>query len=651
MTRTMLKRLYASVADQRLLTKGLWIVLIPVGPLVLTAVLLYVGQRFQHDAEEAVARSIAVERELYGVLALLSDAESRQRGYLLTGSEDWLNGQTAGHEARAIFERLKTLIIDQEQRDRVGRLSTLTNERLAALNDVANEARELGCFPATVSSSRLDHGRELMATVRGETEAMFRRQAALLAARSTRVQEVEQTLRLIAAGGAAVGVLGGVTALLLFTSGISSRVRVLTTGADCLARGAPLPPTVQGQDEIGLLGQHLHRAADLLVARERELHRAHEAVDRFFTLSLDLFCVAGFDGSFKRLNPAWPETLGWTVDELLAQPFLDFVHPEDRPATMREAEKLAQGAVTISFENRYRCRDGTYRWVQWMAVPVVDGALIYAVARDVTTAKAVEAESLRLTAELEQRNAQLTALNHELEAFSYSVSHDLRAPLRAIDGFSQILLEDYADKVDSEGRDALQRVRTAAIGMGELIDALLALSRLSRVELRSERIDVSALAWTITNGLRELQPSRHAEFVIATDVAVDGDRTLLKAALENLLGNAWKYSNGRAETRIEFGTLDSGHETVYFVRDNGVGFDMAYVGKLFGAFQRLHRQSEFGGTGIGLATVQRIIHRHGGRVWAEGAVDHGATFYFTLPCSIAGVRPVSKAADTLASVS
>ena len=368
----------------------------------------------------------------------------------------------------------------------------------------------------------------------------------------------------------------------------------------------------------------------LLAQRDRDLRQVHETLDRFFALSLDLFCVADFDGYFRQVNRAWHESLGWTEAELLGRPFLDFVHPDDRAATTRESAKIERGGCAINFENRYRCRDGSYRWLQWMAAPSVEEGRIYAVARDVTTAKDAQARTEALTRELEQRNAQLAILNRELEAFSYSVSHDLRAPLRSIDGFSQVLLEDCAERLDDEGKDALHRVRRAATAMGELIDALLALSRVSRVELRAERVDVSALAATIAAGLREASPDRGAEFVIAPGMVVEADPRLLRAMLENLFDNAWKYTHPRAVARIELGCDEQAQETVYFVRDNGVGFDMTYVGRLFGAFQRLHRQTEFEGTGVGLATVQRIVHRHGGRVWAEGAVDRGATVYFTL---------------------
>jgi PAS domain S-box-containing protein len=385
-----------------------------------------------------------------------------------------------------------------------------------------------------------------------------------------------------------------------------------------------------GRDEVGLLGRQLERTAVLLAERDQALRRAHRALDRFFALSLDLFCVARFDGYFKRLNPAWRDTLGWSDDELCARPFLDFVHPDDRESTSREAGKLAEGSVTVQFENRYRCHDGSYRWLQWMAVPVLEDAQIYAIARDVTNSKAAEAEVLALNADLAHRSAELSALNRELEAFSYSVSHDLRAPLRSIDGFSQVLLEDYADKLDDEGKDSLQRVRAAATRMAALIDALLALSRVTRAELRAERVDLSALAQSIAADLRQGEPDRHAEFLIESGMVAEGDPRLLRAALENLLGNAWKFTRRTAAARIEFGSLRRADETVYRVRDNGVGFDMTYAGKLFGAFQRLHEERQFSGTGVGLATVQRIMHRHGGRVWAEGAVERGATFYFTL---------------------
>jgi signal transduction histidine kinase len=231
--------------------------------------------------------------------------------------------------------------------------------------------------------------------------------------------------------------------------------------------------------------------------------------------------------------------------------------------------------------------------------------------------------------ELVQLTSELQAANRELEAFSYSVSHDLRAPLRAIDGFSQALLEDGVAGLDAQGQDYLTRIRAATQRMAQLIDALLALARITRADLQREDLDLSALATAIAADLQHQDATRQVAFVIAEGLRARGDPRLLRVALENLLGNAWKFSAKQPQACIEVGSRAQPDGTaVFFVRDNGAGFDMAYAAKLFGAFQRLHRDGEFPGTGIGLATVQRIIQRHGGRIWAEGAIDQGATFSF-----------------------
>jgi signal transduction histidine kinase len=235
---------------------------------------------------------------------------------------------------------------------------------------------------------------------------------------------------------------------------------------------------------------------------------------------------------------------------------------------------------------------------------------------------------------LEDANRELESTNRELESFSYSVSHDLRAPLRSIDGFSQILLEDYADDLDEDGKAYLGRVRSASQRMGHLIDDLLGLSRVTRGAIRRERVDLSSIGREVARSLMETDRVRTVEFLIEDGLEIQGDERLVRVALENLLGNAFKFTGKEPEARIEFGKdpglTARGRVPVYYVRDNGAGFDEAYAGKLFGAFQRLHGQDEFDGTGIGLATVQRVVHRHGGRIWAEGKVGEGATFYLTL---------------------
>ena len=245
--------------------------------------------------------------------------------------------------------------------------------------------------------------------------------------------------------------------------------------------------------------------------------------------------------------------------------------------------------------------------------------------------EAAEARSAKDVAEVRAALVEeLELKNKELDAFSYSVAHDLRAPLRSIDGFSQALLEDYADKLDDTGQQYLRYVRESAQQMAELIDNLLDLSRITRSELVRGALDLTSIAHEVTGRLRRQNPKQDVSTVVADGLLAEGDARLLTVVFENLLGNAWKFSSKRADATIEVGAVDRDARRAFFVRDNGAGFDMAYAAKLFGVFQRLHSSAEFEGSGIGLATVQRIIHRHGGRVWAEGEVGRGATFFFTL---------------------
>jgi PAS domain S-box-containing protein len=383
-----------------------------------------------------------------------------------------------------------------------------------------------------------------------------------------------------------------------------------------------IPEAAVGKEELGSISIDI---------TDRKL--AEEEIARFFHLSLDMLCIAGLDGYFKRLNPAWENVLGWTRAQLLEKPFVEFVHPEDRAATVAEAEKVSQGSDTVSFTNRYLCADGSYRWLLWNASPDRQLQRIYAAARDITEKRRSEQEIEQLNTELKQSVAELGVLNRELEAFSYSVSHDLRAPLRHVSGFAELLEKNASSSLDEKSRRFLRTISESAKQMGRLIDDLLAFSRVGRTELNTGRVDLRQLAEEARHELGGEAAGRDVIWKLDSLPEVRGDRALLRLVVVNLLSNAFKYTRPRSRAEIEVGSLpdDGGEEVTVYVRDNGVGFEMQYVDRLFGVFQRLHRAEEFEGTGIGLANVRRIVHRHGGRTWAEGAPDRGATFYFTLP--------------------
>ncbi len=380
------------------------------------------------------------------------------------------------------------------------------------------------------------------------------------------------------------------------------------------------------------LGRGLREASALLRDRERDLsarfrevEEARGEVDQFFSLSLDMLCIASVDGQFTRVNSAWQQVLGWAAEDLISVPFVQFVHPDDVGATIAETAALASGGITVGFENRYRCKDGSYRWLSWKAASDPARGFIYAAARDVT-------EQRQAAAALQEHAAELAAVNHELEAFSYSVSHDLRAPLRHVTGFASLLDRHAGEALDEKGRRYLNTIADAATRMGRLIDDLLTFSRMGRAQLTTRPVDLAELTRDVQREVGADVDGREIVWTVRDLPVVQADPAMLRLVLANLLSNAVKYTGTRPRAEIEVGA--NGHEpgqVVIFVRDNGVGFDAQYTHKLFGVFQRLHSSDQFDGTGIGLANVKRIIQRHGGRTWAEGAVDGGATFYFSLP--------------------
>ncbi len=418
---------------------------------------------------------------------------------------------------------------------------------------------------------------------------------------------------------------------------------------------------VEKLGDPGDLLAHVHRASHDLLQRyndELESKAQAQSVQLFMSerraqTTLDSIAesviTTDAEGLVDYMNPVAEALTGWSTERARGKTFcevfrlIDGATRETLTDPARRCIELGR-TITPSRSTILLSRTGQEHWITGSAAPLLDarakvvGAVI--AATDITALVRVQHELRihqdRLEELVDARTAALTASMKELDAFSASVSHDLRTPLRSIDGFSKILLDDYHDRLDDGGRDALRRVRAASQHMGKLIDDLLKLSRLSRRDVSRERVDMTGLARDIARDLTEDHPQRQIEFEVAEGLYVLGDTRLLQVALDNLLGNAVKYTAMEKVARISC-TAERSKESpklwVFCIRDNGVGFDMQYASKLFGAFQRLHNQDEFEGTGIGLATTARIIERHGGRIWADGRPDEGASFFFTLPAA------------------
>ena len=580
--------------------------------LAIVAVLSFRNILQQVKGADWVAHTYQVMGEMHKLTVELVDAETGQRGYIITGDERFLDPYSsaiANHDDH--LRRVTDLTRDNpSQQQRIASLEQINKVRLDYLKRTI-EVRKAQGFEAAQEKVRTGQGKDLMDEIRSIVAEMEKEELALL---TRRIQERDARVQLTIWINAVFVLLAAVvgTSYHLTRRDVAIRKKVRE----------------ELQRQLQLIKTITDNAASCLFMMDKQGHPTF-------------------------MNPAAEAVTGYTLDEIKDKSLHDAVHykyPDGRPYPMSECpidNAQAELVEMKDYKDIFVRKDGSLYPVICFIAPLEEGGEVVGSVlefRDVTEQKRAEKEIRVLNEELEQRvrdrTAELSTINKELEAFTYSVSHDLRAPLRHIDGFSKLLLEEHGPGLSDEARRYLTRIQEGTRLMGQLVDDLLNLARVGRQELNITMTGLNSLVEEVLQGLRPEISSREVEWKVGPLPFVECDPGLLKQVFANLLSNAVKFTRPRAQGVIEVGAERRDGRSTLFVRDNGVGFSMKYAEKLFGVFQRLHRQEDFEGTGIGLATVQRIVRKHGGRVWAEADLDKGATFYFTL-----GLQPEVEPAN------
>jgi|GEM_PF-6588545 len=571
--------------------------------------LFYSNMTMTMDGVTAQRQSHFLIIRLENLLSHIKDAETGQRGFILTGTESYLEPYNSARMAvQTDFHNLQALTqVKPIQRQSLIELWPFVQGKMTELQKTIDLRRSQG-FPAALRVINSGEGKRLMGHIRQIVQNMEARETATYIQRGQITQKNFQWTLIIS-------YLAGLLALVL-----------LVFISRWLFQEISIRQTLNRKLEAEI--QDRKNMEIRLIQSEERFRLMVEGVKDYAIFLLNP------QGNIETWNEGARRMKGYNTDEIIGKHFSIFSPPDAIQQHHPEYElQIAREQGRFEEEGWRIRKDGSMFWASVVITALYDKERQFLgftkITRDLTERRKAEIQIQELNATLEKQVVKLEALNKELEAFSYSVSHDLRAPLRSIDGFSKMLLSKTHDKLTVDEQRYLSNVCENAQRMGELIDDLLKLSRLSRTEMQHSEVDLSKMAQDILSEYQIQEPERQVEVKITEGLAVMGDPNLLRVFMENLLSNAWKFTRKTEKAVIEVGLTHKEGQPIYFVRDNGAGFNMKYVNKLFGVFQRLHQMEEFPGTGIGLATVQRVILRHGGSIWAEGAVNQGATFYFS----------------------
>jgi PAS domain S-box-containing protein len=614
------------LSDLKIAYKGLVLISIP-----FLFVLLFVAMitRMKTESEEAQKWYLHTKEVIATAESLsrnLTNSQYVLRSYAMTGNSTIAAPYyRIARETPDTIRQLQSMVKDNPQQSaRAAYLGDKATERLALLAAIEGSIREgrPGQADEQLRSSQL---RDAWGEYSRELEQFIAEENRLDSQRHQRIDQSWLRLSwLLVVGTLAALALTGML-VYLFGQNISNRLSIVNGNAQSLAAGRMLSAPLNGKDEIAVLDRVFHYMAKTVAEANRKERALVEN-------ARDVICSLDPDGRFVKINPASLRILGYESEELIGRRLIDLVSPEEAEHIRQMFDSIAEMDSIDSFETCCLHKNGEPVNLLWAASWVPEEHQMFCVGRDITERKQAEEKNKQLNQILEQHALQLQAANKELESFSYSVSHDLRAPLRHIDGFVGLLEKQCSALLSNDGQRYVRVISESAKQMGHLIDDLLAFSRMGRTEMRQTAVDMQRLVEEVRMNLAKEAGERQLVWRIEPLPKVQADPAMLRLALTNLLSNAIKYTRGRQEAVIEIGSQGEASDlTVFFIRDNGVGFDMQYNHKLFGVFQRLHRADEFEGTGIGLANVRRIITRHGGQTWAEGKVDQGATFYFSIP--------------------